>query len=132
MKFKAVLLACFTLIVSLSAFAGPGLGENESKKTDIAGGVYHNDSRKPLNSVTVTAYKAEKKEKVVVSDVNGNFSFDDLKPGTYKFVFEKDGYKKVTREKTIARPDEAHQLNIMMEEHSVFDFAPGLSHFFDL
>ena len=132
MKFKAVLLSCFTLFVSLGAFAGPGVGENDSKKTDIAGGVYHYDSKKPLNSVTVTAYNAAKKEKVVLSDGNGNFSFDDLKPGTYKFVFEKDGFKKVTREKTISRTDEAHQLNILMEEHSAFDFAPGLSHFFDL
>ncbi len=132
MKFKAVLLSCLTLFVSLCAFAGPGVGENDTKKTDIAGGVYHTDSKKPLNSVTVTAYNASKKEKVVFSDANGTFSFYDLKPGTYKFVFEKDGFKKVTREKTIARADEAHQLNIMMEEHSAFDFTPGLSHFFDL
>ena len=131
MKFKAVLLSCFTFFVSLCAFAGPGVGDDVVRKTDIAGGVFHNDTKKPLNSVTVTAYNASKKEKVVVSDVNGNFSFDDLKPGTYKFVFEKDGFKKVTREKTIARPDEAQQLNIMMEEHSAFDFAPGLSHFFE-
>lgn len=132
MKFKAVLLSCVTFFVSLCAFAGPGLGDADAKKTDIAGGVYHTDSKKPLNSVTVTAYSAAKKEKVVYSDANGNFSFYDLKPGTYKFVFEKDGFKKVTHEKTIGRADEVHQLNIMMEEHSAFDFAPGLSHFFDL
>ena len=35
-----------------------------------------------------------KKEKVVITDGTGAYSFDDLKPGVYKFVFEKEGYKK--------------------------------------
>jgi hypothetical protein len=134
MKFKLLLLACATFLASSWAIASDGPprdGEVDAKKTDVIGGVMHLETKKPLNSVTITAYSAQKKEKVVQSDVNGNFSFDDLKPGTYKFVFEKEGFKKVVKEKTIARVDEGHQLNIMMEEHVAFDFTPGPSHFFD-
>jgi hypothetical protein len=90
--------------------------------------------RNPLSNVSVTAYLAStsKKEKVTTTDVNGNFYFDDLKPGTYKFVFEKDGFKKISREKIIARANEALQLSVTMQEHASFDFMPGPSHFFDM
>jgi hypothetical protein len=134
MKFKLLLLTFSALLATSWAIASDGPprdGETEVKKTDVVGGVMHSETKKPLNSVTITAYSAQKKEKVVQSDANGNFSFDDLRPGTYKFVFEKQGFKKVTREKTIVRVDEGHQLNIMMEEHVAFDFTPSPSHFFD-
>jgi hypothetical protein len=85
---------------------------------------------KPLNNVSVTAYFASnKKEKVVVSDGNGNYAFNDLKPGTYKFVFEKDGYKKVTKEKIIIKTDDGFLLNIEMMEEKDFDFVPGAFNF---
>jgi hypothetical protein len=134
MKYKLFLLTSLAVLASFLASASdapPGIGENDAKKNDVVGGVYHNDSKKPLDNVSVTAYSASKKEKVVITDANGNYSFADLKPGTYKFVFEKGGFKKVTREKTISKVDEAHQLNINMEAHSAFEFMPGPSHFFD-
>lgn len=134
MKYKLFLLTCFAALASFWASASdlpPGVGENDASKADVVGGVYHIDTKKPLENVSVTVYSASKKEKVVITDANGAYSFADLKPGTYKFVFEKGGYKKVTREKIIAKTDEAHQLNINMEAHSAFDFMPGPSHFFD-
>ncbi|RYY67461.1 MAG: carboxypeptidase regulatory-like domain-containing protein [Chitinophagaceae bacterium] len=109
----------------------PGAGEESARKTDIAGGVFHNESRRPLSNVTVTAYANNQKQKVVQTDATGSFSFDDLKPGTYRFVFEKAGYRKVVREKTIQRVDEAAELNVTLEEHSTYDFTPGPAHFFD-
>ena len=132
MRIKLLLLCCFAACISLAAKANttPGHGEESAKKSEMAGGVYHIDSKKPLVSVVVTAYTGNKKEKVVLTDSNGNFSFDELKPGTYKFVFEKDGFKKVTRERTISRVDEGLQVNVQLEEHNSFDFMPGPSHFF--
>jgi hypothetical protein len=133
MKFKFLLAFTFVL---LSCYAkanngtGPGVGE-ESKKSDIAGGVFHAENKKPLGNVQVTAYVSNKKEKAVVTDAQGNFSFDDLKPGTYKFVFEKAGFRKVTREKTISRVDEAIDMNVMLDEHDAIDIAPGPAQFFN-
>ena len=67
-----------------------------------------------------------KKEKTVLTDNNGNYSFNDLKPGTYKLVFEKDGFKRVTKDKVIIRSDEGCQLNIEMDENDAFQILPGL------
>lgn len=128
MKIKLLLLSCTVLFASVIAKANPTPTESDgtTKKNDINGGVYHNTTKKPLTNVSVTAYlTSDKKEKVVLSDGNGNYAFDDLKPGVYKFVFEKDGYKKVTKEKIFIKTDEGFQLNIEMAEEKDFDFIPG-------
>ena len=120
-----------SFIATASDNLQPSPGEPDIKKSDVAGGVVDNESKKPLGNVNVTAYSNNKREKAVVTDNQGNFSFEDLKPGTYKFVFEKEGYKKVTKEKIITRVDEGVQLNINMQEHNSFDFMPGPSSLLD-
>ncbi|HEU4472691.1 MAG TPA: carboxypeptidase-like regulatory domain-containing protein [Flavisolibacter sp.] len=127
MKIKLLLLTILFCTVAGVASANnnpPNNGE-ETKKTDIAGGVIHADNKKPLGNVSVTAYSNSKKEKVVVTDGNGNYSFSDLKPGTYRLVFEKSGYRKVTKEKVTIRSDEGCQLNIEMDEEAEFRIMPG-------
>jgi hypothetical protein len=133
MKLKLIFLSALATILSLTSFASdtpPGDGDAK-RNDDLFGGVIESDSKKPLSNVSVTAYSASKKEKVTITDVNGNFSFSDLKPGTYKLVFEKSGYKKVTKERYVVRDDEPQQINVQMEEHKSFDFMPGSSQFFD-
>lgn len=132
MKQKLILLA-----VGLLGFAAakandtdPGNGV-KGKKDDINGLVTHSESKKPMKDVTVTAYLVSKKEKLVLTDDAGNFSFDELKPGTYKFVFEKAGFKRVTKEKVVVKTDEAFQLNIEMIETVQYDLAPSPFHFSD-
>jgi hypothetical protein len=126
MKRKLLLLA---LLFSATAFVarannGPGNGEDCTKK-DIGGGVVNADTRKPMANVVVTAYTNSKKEKAVTTDNSGNYSFNDLKPGTYKLVFEKSGFKKVTKDKVVIRGDEGFMLNIEMDEESEFPIIPG-------
>jgi hypothetical protein len=129
MNLKSLLLCCFVVLASLFAKANNGVEEN-TKRADIAGGVHNSDSKKPLSSVSVTAFHlATKKEKIVLTDADGKYIFDDLQPGTYKFVFTKNGYKKVTKEKVITRQDEGFQMDVEMTEHSSFDFMPGPFHF---
>ena len=95
------------------------------KKNDLAGVILHSESKKPLKDVIVTAYLVSKKEKAVQTDEMGTYGFDELKPGTYKFVFEKSGYKKVTKDKVVVKTDEAFQLNIEMIESKEFDIVPS-------
>lgn len=131
MKVKLLLL---TLVLSVSGLLArasgntstgtPGTGE-DNKKTDIAGGVIHAETKKPIGNVSVTAYSINKKEKVVITDASGNYAFSELKPGTYKLVFEKTGYKKVTKDKVTIRPDEGCQLNVEMDEEEEFHIVPG-------
>jgi len=134
MKFRLLFLTLILAAASISARANTGIegypGE-EARKSDIAGGVVHADTKKPLGNVTVTAYSVSKKEKVVYTDANGNYSFSELKAGTYKLVFEKDGFKKVVREKVILRPDEGCQLNIEMDDEEEFQIIPGTIFDFD-
>ena len=133
MKLKFLLLTCITAIISINTYANNGTdpGEESTKKNDIIGGVYYSDTKKPIPHVSITAYSAARKEKVVLSNQRGQFYFDELKGGIYKFVFEKDGFKKVTKDRVAVRPDEALQLDVEMEEHVIFDFMPGPFNFSD-
>lgn len=127
MKLKLLLLTAFVTAISLAANANanPKKASDETKKNDLTGGVFHTESKRPLNNVSVTAYLISKKEKVSLTDENGLYVFDGLKSGTYKLVFEKQGYKKVTKEKVIIKADDGFQLNIEMIEEKDFDFMPS-------
>jgi hypothetical protein len=135
MKYKLFFL---TIVFTAAAFIARANNTDPSatncentKKTDLAGGVIHTDTKKPLINVSVTAYSTTKKEKVVFTDANGYYSFSELKAGTYKLVFEKDGYKKVTRNKVTIRPDEGCQLNIEMDNEDDLLTLPGSLFNFD-
>jgi hypothetical protein len=125
-------LKLFLVSVALAGFATaracdepePGNPDRE-KKNDLAGIILHGASKKPLKDVIVTAYLVSKKEKTVITDETGNYGFEDLKPGTYRFVFEKSGYRRVTKEKVIVKTNEAFQLNIEMIENKEFDIVPS-------
>jgi hypothetical protein len=117
MKPKFLLLISFFVLGSLIAKANTDPG----KKDDIMGSVTGAEGKKPLKDVCITAYLCSKKEKVVITDGTGAYSFDDLKPGVYKFVFEKEGYKKVIKEKVTVKVDEGFQLDIEMLQDNTTD-----------
>ena len=125
MKPKFLLLIAFFVLGSFVAKANTDPG----KKDDIMGSVIGAEGKKPLKDVCITAYLCSKKEKVVITDGTGAYSFDDLKPGVYKFVFEKEGYKKVIREKVTVKVDEGFQLDIEMLQDNSTDVMPSASHF---
>ena len=129
MKRKLLMLL---LAVSCSAitYANSDCGPGKGKKDDVNGNVTDADEKKPLKDVSITAYLSSKKEKVVLTDEEGNYAFDELKPGTYKFVFEKTGYKKVVREKIIVKVDEGFQLKVEMLMEKDSDLMPSPFHFY--
>jgi len=130
MKYRSSLLLFTFLLAGLFSYADNGGKENRKEDPDMLGVVTHADNRKPLKDVSVTAYSNSHKEKVTLSDANGNFNMIDLKPGIYKFVFEKDGFKRVVREKIILKTKEDYQLNIEMAEDEVLpDVMPSTLHF---
>lgn len=94
-------------------------------KNELNGLVIHAESKKPLKDVSITAVLVTKKEKVVKTDNAGSFAFDELKPGTYKFVFEKEGFKKITKDKVVIKTDEAFQMKIEMIESVDFEIMPS-------
>ena len=124
---KRLLLAAVSLLGFVAAKANSDLssGPGEGKKDDINGIVTNADNKRPLRDVSVTAYLVTKKEKVVVTNDEGGFAFDELKPGVYKFVFEKAGFKRITKEKVVVKTDEAFQMNIEMIESNDFEITPS-------
>jgi hypothetical protein len=86
------------------------------KKSIINGEINHATSKKPIKQVSVTAMLDSKKEKVASTDNRGFYNFDDLKPGIYTFIFQKTGYKKVTKENVMVKVDETFMLDIEMIE----------------
>lgn len=133
MKQKLLLLiAIFTVACLQSKASGNITPGNPGKSVnEVAGNIVDGDSKKPLKDVTITAYAANKKEKFVITDEFGRFEFDELRTGTYKLVFEKDGYKRVVREKINVKTDETFQMRIEMIEADGFDMMPSPFQFFD-
>jgi len=133
MKRKHLLLTVISMTVCLFVRANgtdPQNNDERGKKVnEINGTVVSAASKKPVTNVNVTAYYTSKKEKVVISDCEGNYAFDDLKPGVYKFVFEKEGYKKVTKENVMVKLDETFLLNVEMLENSGYNLHPSPLHF---
>ena len=129
MKSKIFLLtiALLGFVVAKANEIGPG--EGDGKKDELNGTIIHSETKKPLKDVSITAYLVSKKEKIAVTDDEGGFAFDELKPGTYKFVFEKAGFKKITKEKIVIKTDEAFQMNIEMIENSDFEIMPSPFYF---
>lgn len=136
MRIRIILLTVLAIGASLLAQANitpPGDDAENAKKADLIGGVYNNESKKPLSNVTVTAtHMATKKEKVTLTDADGNYSFTDLEAGLYRFAFTKNGYKKYIKEKIQIRQEEEFQMDIGLVPHSTYDFLPGPFTFSDL
>ena len=125
MKQKLLLLitTCFGFVAAQANNGDPGNGT--AKKDELNGVVVHAETKKPLKDVNVTAILVSKKEKSTATDDDGSFNFDQLKPGVYKFIFEKTGFKKVTKDKVVIKTDEAFQLNIEMMEAEEYDIMPS-------
>jgi Carboxypeptidase regulatory-like domain len=124
MKMK-LLLSSFAIGASLFANANNGTGEESTRKSDMMGCVLHGETKKPMKDVCITAYMAARKEQVITTNESGDYSFENLKPGVYRFVFQKDGYKKITRDKIFIKTDNGFQMNIEMLETEDFNFMPG-------
>ena len=129
---RTLLILLMTAGCTAAAYANtdpdPGIGKG--KKDDVNGIVTDSEEKKPLKDVSITAYLSSKKEKIVLTDEDGGYSFDELKPGTYKFVFEKTGYKKVVKEKVIVKVDEAFQLKVEMLVDKDSELMPSPFHFY--
>ncbi|RYY55063.1 MAG: carboxypeptidase regulatory-like domain-containing protein [Chitinophagaceae bacterium] len=131
MKSVIFLFAMTLAGYSANAAIDPEPGDCSGRKEEVLGLIQHAENKKPLARVNITAYLLSQKQKSVVSDENGNYSFDDLKPGTYRLTFEKAGFKKVTKDKVVIKTDEGFLINIEMEETRPLEFGPSALHFSD-
>ncbi|MFT3750534.1 MAG: carboxypeptidase-like regulatory domain-containing protein [Agriterribacter sp.] len=135
---KSACILGIAMLLALS-FAGADakacINPPEKNNVDVHkvnGIVLDMDSRKPLKDVNVTAILQSKKEKIVTTDVNGGYTIIMLKPGTYRLIFEKEGYKKVIKEKVEVKENNLLQINIEMPVYApISDRGPSAWHFFE-
>lgn len=132
MKLK-ILLLTFTGITGClqSTATNTGILEFPIEINELSGSIVDIDSKKPLKDVSVTAYLSSKKDKQVTTDEFGKFEFSEMKSGVYKIVFEKEGYRKVIKEKINIKEDETFQFKIEMSETGDFNLMPSHFTFFD-
>lgn len=125
--------AIFSVMIARANNTIPGNpSERDTRNDEINGVVLHSENKRPLRDVSITAYSnSTKKEKTIQTDESGTYFFDELKPGTYKFVFEKTGYKKQVKDKVVIKTNEAFQLNIEMIESHMIEIMPSPLHFSD-
>ena len=132
MKPKSVFLSTLLVFSFSAVIADPGVPEKGVEEEMVSGIVMDMDSKEPLRDVNITAILNSKREKIALTDMNGGYSFIMLKPGTYKLVFEKEGYKKVIKEKVLVTNQTSLQINIEMPEFVPFsERGPSAWHFFD-
>ncbi|MEP6746276.1 MAG: carboxypeptidase-like regulatory domain-containing protein [Bacteroidota bacterium] len=125
MKYKCIPVILLLLLCSFFSFAN-NVGQHKKDDADMNGMVLEAETGRPIKDVNITAYNNTKKEKITTSSANGGFTLTDLKPGVYRFVFEKEGFEKVIREKIILKLNDAYQLNVQMaEEANIFDMMPS-------
>ncbi len=120
---------CFllSLVIFIAASARANQTPGAGSSADLFGGTVDADSKTPLVNVSVTIISDETKErKQLVTDNNGSFYFNDIKPGTYKVVFQKSGFRKVVREKVSLKENDSFQLNIEMDEVGAFQLFPNI------
>jgi len=135
MKLKPFLLSLCACIAMNAAMANEndpgccGTGGEKGKKVDLLGSVVSSGSKKALSNVSITAYRDTKKETVFITDCTGTYLFDELKGGVYKFIFEKEGYKTLTKDKVQINENEPFKLDVEMVEEKVFDMMPSPFHF---
>lgn len=121
-----------TLLITCLLLAGATQVHAETNKPSesVFGKIFSEDSNKPLKDVTITAVLLNKKEKFTLSDTDGEYGLSELKPGVYKLIFEKDGYRKVVKEKVTIKANTPIELNVEMEQSMFFNLAPSPMHFF--
>ena len=125
---KLTLTSLFLVMGGAASAFGPEPETKISTET-VFGKVLRDDSKRPLQNVTVTAILLNKKEKYTLTNNEGEFGIDELKPGMYRFIFEKDGYRKVVRDKVNITLNESIELNIEME-YIEDSLVPSPFHFF--
>jgi 5-hydroxyisourate hydrolase-like protein (transthyretin family) len=125
MKHTCIPITLLLLLCSFFSFANNG-GKDKKEDPDMNGFILEAETGRPMKDVNITAYSNTKKEKATTSNANGSFALTDLKPGVYKFVFQKEGFEKVIREKITLKLNEAYQMNVQMsEEENIFDMMPS-------
>lgn len=122
-----MILRTLFLCVALAACVFAKASVSAPPSSDLSGSVIDGETKKPLNNVSITLIlQSSKEKKSATSDSNGNYSFDGIKSGIYRVIYQRDGYKKVTRDNVSLREDDGTAINIELFESDPPHWIPGV------
>lgn len=132
MNLKPLIFSIVLTFFCLAVVADPVAPDESIGEEAVGGIVMDMSSKKPLKNVNITAVLNSRKEKTALTDMNGGYQFVMLKPGTYKLVFEKEGYKKVIKDRIAVKDKTPLKINIEMPGITdLSERGPSAWHFFD-
>lgn len=109
------------IIIALVAVATSTFAKESSKPVEkapiqasvLTGKIIDKVSGEELVGVAV---RIDGTENICYTDFEGNFAFNNIKPGSYKLDVEMISYEKVTTQKIQVEANEAHELKIKLEQ----------------
>lgn len=110
--FRTFVLATSTMLISSLAFADGNTTNPPVTTSCVIGSVVDNTSGETLAGVTVTIEGTDQK---VYTDLDGNFTIKDLKPGTYNLIVSMISYKNSLVENVKLLPDKNEEMKIKLD-----------------
>ena len=107
--------AIYTLLFTLLAFT------LSTAQTSIEGTITDASSGEPIMFASVVLYKGDILIKGVESDLNGNYFFSDIDPGTYDVVASYIGYTPLKQANVIVKAGRTNRLDISLSEGVLMD-----------
>jgi uncharacterized membrane protein len=102
----------FTAIIFSTAIAGAAFAQTGQ----LRGNVYENKSNKPVGSATIIIYNQDKVPDSMATDMKGNYSMLDVKPGKYKITAKADGYDEKTKENVSVKADKISFVDFYLDK----------------
>jgi outer membrane receptor protein involved in Fe transport len=83
--------------------------EAQEQGGSVRGSVYDRDFNVPLSGVQIVAVETGQR---TATGPDGNYVFPDIRPGTYTFIFSKDGYVRIVRPEILVTSGRLSELSV--------------------
>lgn len=110
--FKIATLTACSLLLSTLTFAEGNTTNPPVTNSTVAGTVIDNNSGESLAGVAVSIEGTDTK---VYTDLDGNFTISDIKPGKYNLILSMISYKNSLVENVDLLPNENEKLEIKLD-----------------
>ncbi len=115
MRFGKPLLVITALLFITATFA-------QKTATSIRGSVSAGSRKVPLNEAVITLTSTNiQGSRIVLSDSAGNYTINNVLPGTYKLTCEMEGYKTIGKSNVVVTDGQTTGINIEMSKGKIRD-----------
>jgi len=109
--FRALVFATSTVLITSLAFAEGNSTTPPLTTSTVVGTVLDNNTGETLAGVAITLEGTDQK---VYTDLDGNFTIKEIKPGTYNLIISMISYKNSLVENIVLLPNENEKMEIKL------------------